>query len=104
MSFRMLVLITVIGLFGVLTALALRDVGYLGIFAVGFQSWAGAQVLADLAILAALGCLWMIEDGRARGISPWPFVIATLFTGSFGILSYLVARELRASAASRAPA
>ena len=104
MSPRMLVLITVIGLFGVLTALALGDVGYFGLFAPGLTTWGGAQVLVDLVILAGLGCLWMIEDGRARGISPWPFVIATLLAGSFGVLFYLVARELRANARSRAPA
>ena len=104
MSPRSLVLITVIGLFGVLSALALRDVGYLGIIAPHFQSWGGAQVLVDLVIVCALGCLWMIDDGRARGISPWPFVVVTLFAGSFGILFYLVARELRAKAGSRAMA
>ena len=93
---------SVIALFGVLSALALRDVGYFGIIAPHFQSWGGAQVIVDLVIVCALGCLWMIEDARARGISPWPFVVATVFTGSFGILFYLVARELRGSAGSRA--
>lgn len=98
MSARLLALIVVIGLFGVLSALALMDVGYLGIIAPHFQSWGAGQVLADLVILAVLGCLWMIEDGRARGINPWPFVIATLVAGSFGVLLYLVSRELRSGA------
>lgn len=95
MSTRLVVLLSVIGVFGVLTALALFEVGYVGLFTLALQSWAGTQVLVDLVIVAALGCLWMLEDGHARGISPWPFVVATVFLGSFGILGYLVVREMR---------
>jgi hypothetical protein len=94
----LIALIAVIGLFGVLTALALLDVGYFGIVAPHVQSWGGGQVFADLVILAVLACFWMVADGRARGINPWPFVIATFLLGSFGVLFYLVARELRAGA------
>lgn len=98
MSARLLALLVVIALFGALTAVALLDVGYLGIIAPHFQSWGAGQVFADLVILAVLGCLWMVADGRARGINPWPFVVVTLLAGSFGVLFYLVRRELRASA------
>jgi len=98
MSVRLILLIVVISLFAALSALALMDVGYLGIIAPHFQSWAAGQVLADLVILCALSCIWMLTDGRARGINPWPFIVATLFAGSFGVLGYLVLRELRAGA------
>lgn len=98
MSARLLLLIVVIGLFGALSAIALMDVGYLGIIEPHFQSWGAGQVLADLVILGVLGCVWMVADGRARGINPWPFVIATVFLGSFGVLFYLVLRELRSGA------
>jgi hypothetical protein len=98
MSPRLLALLLVIGLFGALTSVALMDVGYLGIFEPHFQSWGAAQVFADLVILALLGCFWMVADGRARGINPWPFVVATLFLGSFGVLFYLVLREVRQGA------
>jgi hypothetical protein len=104
MSARLLALFVVIGLFGALSVLALLDVGYLGIIAPHFQSWGGGQVFADLVILAVLGCVWMAEDGRARGINPWPYIALTVFTGSFGLLFYLVARELRSSAGRRASA
>lgn len=95
MSTRLLLLIVVIAAFGVLTALALMDVGYWGLIAPAFQSFGAGQVLADLVILAVLSCVWMVADGRARGINPWPFVIATALTGSFGVLFYLVLREVR---------
>jgi hypothetical protein len=98
MSARFLGLVAIIGLFGVLTATALMEVGYLGIIAPHFRSWGAGQVLADLVIMCTLGCLWMIPDARARGINPLPYVVVVLFAGSFGVLFYLVARELRAGA------
>ncbi len=105
MSARLLLLIAVIGLFGVLSALALLDVGYRGIIEPHFQTWGGAQVFVDLVILAVLACVWMVADARTRGISPWPFVVATLLTGSFGVLFYLVLREVRGRALlTRTPA
>jgi hypothetical protein len=91
------VLLLVIAAFGVLTALALTDVGYLGIIEPHFRSWGGAQVFFDLAIVAVLACLWMIGDARERRLSAWPFVLITLVGGSFGPLLYLVVRELRAT-------
>jgi hypothetical protein len=98
MSGRLIALLTVIVLFGALTAVALEDVGYFGILAPHFQSWGAGQVFADLVILCALGCGWMIADARERRINPWPFVAVTLFGGSFGVLFYLAVRELRATA------
>jgi len=95
MSVRSLLLVAVIGLFGVLSGLALMDVGVWGILAPHFQSWGGGQVFADLVILAVLACVWMVADGRARGINAWPFVIATMLLGSLGVLFYLVLRERR---------
>ena len=104
MSARLVALVAVIALFAALTVEALLDVGYLGIIAPHFQSWGAAQVLADLVIACTLAAIWMVDDGRARGINPWPFLVLTLFLGSFGVLFYLVARELRAPVARRVTA
>lgn len=93
MSTRLWFLFLVIAAFGVLSALALADVGYVGIIRPHFQSWGGGQVFTDLVILAVLGCVWMVADSRTSGITPWPFVAVTLIGGSFGVLFYLVARE-----------
>ncbi len=100
MSLRLLSLVLVLVLFGALSAVALADVGYFGILAPHFQSWGAAQVLADLVILALLGCAWMVQDARARGTAAWPYVLITLVGGSFGVLVYLLVRE---RAAGRAP-
>jgi uncharacterized membrane protein YqjE len=98
MSVRLLLLLLVTAAFGVLTAIALADVGYLGIFLPHFQAWGPAQVFADLVILAVLGCVWMVADSRESGIPAWPFVAVTLAAGSFGVLFYLIWREAKAAA------
>ena len=103
MSNRMIALLLVLAGFGVLTALALVDVGYLGILAPHFRSWGGAQVFIDLVILAVLTCFWMINDARERGLAAWPFVLITIVAGSFGPLLYLVVRELRSPLRRRSP-
>jgi hypothetical protein len=97
MSNRLIALTIVLVGFSALTAVALMNGGYLGILEPHFQSWGGAQVIVDLAIVALLACIWMARDARDRGLSAWPFVVITLFAGSFGPLLYLVTRELRAS-------
>lgn len=104
MNGRLIALIVVIAGFGVLTTLALEDVGYFGILAPHFQSWGGAQVFVDLTIACLLACIWMVNDARERGISAWPFIAITLVAGSFGPLLYLAMRELRVTARPRASA
>jgi hypothetical protein len=98
MSGRLIALFAVIVGFGALTVIALLDVGYIGIFEPQLRSWGAAQVLVDLVIVALLACIWMYHDARARGVSPWPFIVITLFAGAFGPLTYLVMRELRSPA------
>lgn len=97
MSARLVVLLVVLVLFGALSGMALLDVGYLGIIEPHFQSWGAGQVLADLVILAVLSCFWMHGDAPTRGLSAWPFIVLTLVAGSFGPLTYLLVRELRAA-------
>ena len=100
MTTRISILFAVIGAFGALTYFALGDVGYLGILEPHFRSWGAGQVFADLVIALMLACMWMVADGRNRGINPWPFVALTLAAGSFGPLAYLVVRELKGPGAA----
>ena len=89
---RTLVLVT-LALFGALSAVALWQHGYVGLFEQAFASWAGLQVLADLAIALVLVMVWMWRDARATGRNAWPWLIATLALGSFGPLGYLLTRD-----------
>jgi hypothetical protein len=86
---RSLLLITLV-LFGALSAAALWQHGYLGIFALHFQTFGGAQVLADLVIALVLVMTWMWRDAKATGRNVWPWIVATLALGSFGPLVYLL--------------
>ena len=76
--------------FGGVTAVALKDHGYVGIFAFHFTSSAGIQVILDLVIVCVLAILWMVEDARRSGRTAWPYVLITLALGSFGPLLYLL--------------
>jgi len=89
---RALLVVTLI-LFGALSAAAVAQHGYFGIFALPFQTLAGAQVLADLVIALTLVLVWMWKDARATGRNAWPWIIATLALGSFGPLVYLLTRK-----------
>lgn len=98
MSARLIALIAVILAFGALTAEALMETGYFGIFTMHMQSFAGMQVLTDLVIVCVLAIIWMLNDAKTSGVNPWPFIVVTLAAGSFGPLFYLVAREVKAGA------
>lgn len=93
---RSLIVFTLI-LFGALSAIALWQSGYWGILAPHFQSFGEGQVLADLVIALSLVMVWMWRDAKATGRNPWPWIVATLTTGSFGPLFYLLTRKSAAA-------
>jgi uncharacterized membrane protein len=95
---RTLVVITLV-LFAVLSAAALWQHGYFGIFALHFRSYGGAQVLADLVIALMLVLVWMWHDAKANGRNIWPWIAVTLAFGSFGPLLYLLTRKSSAKPA-----
>jgi RsiW-degrading membrane proteinase PrsW (M82 family) len=86
---RSLALIIVVP-FALLTAYAVAQVGYIGIFDYHRHSPAGWQVFTDLVIALVLVLSWLIPEARRAGHNPWPWVVVTLFLGSFGPLLYLV--------------
>ena len=76
---------------GAVTAYALVTEGIGGLFHHLAQPgpW-GLQVVTDLVVALVIGLVWMWRDARTRGISPVPYVVLTLATGSFGLLVYLL--------------
>lgn len=89
---RTLVVVTLV-LFGALSAVALWQHGYLGLFEQSLASWAGRQVLADLVIALTLVIVWIWRDAKATGRNAWPWIATTLALGSFGPLGYLLTRR-----------
>lgn len=89
---RTLLVITLI-LFGGITIVALREGGLWGIIELHIKSFGGVQVFADLVIALTLAMVWIWHDARATGRNPWVWIVATLATGSFGPLVYLLTRK-----------
>jgi len=89
---RTLILIT-LALFGALSAIAMKQFGYLGIFMSPLENMASLQIFADLLIALTLVMIWMWRDAKASGRNIWPWIVATLTTGSFGPLLYLLTRK-----------
>ncbi|BCX67664.1 DUF2834 domain-containing protein [Pseudomonas izuensis] len=53
------------------------------------------QVVIDLYLMAALACLWMINDTRSRGgswLGALPYLLLTLIFVSIGPLLYIVVK------------
>lgn len=90
------ILLLLLAPFTVLSVFAMRDHGYWGIIAPHFRSTGAGQVFADLVIALTLVMTWMWRDARSNGRNPWPWIVATLITGSFGPLVYLLTRPAAA--------
>jgi hypothetical protein len=97
-------LIVVLAAFSALTARALYVHGLWGLFEPLLTTWAGLQVLVDLAIALSLFVVWMWRDAQASGRNPWPWLVLTLAAGSIGPLLYLVTTTKTAGASSLAKA
>jgi hypothetical protein len=97
MNRKQIVLAVVLADFAVLTAYAVWQTGYVGLFELALSSWGAAQIFFDLLIALTLVLTWMMRDARERGISFLPYLLLTLALGSIGPLVYLIRRESRAT-------
>ena len=80
--------------FTLLSVYAVSQVGYWGIFEYHLHSPAGWQVIVDLVIACVLLLSWIIPEAKREGRNPWPFVVITLFLGSFCPLLYLITKKV----------
>lgn len=87
-------LMIVLFAFGLYSAYAVAEIGYVGIFA-SHAHIAGLQVLADLVIALSLVMAWMVHDASIHGRRVWPFILCTLAFGSIGPLLYLLVGRAR---------
>lgn len=90
LSLGKIVILIVLLLFSVLTAVALRDHGFVGIFMQELRNFGTMQVLADLVIALSLALVWIWFDSRKTKRLFWPWLLLTLTIGSFGPLLYLL--------------
>ena len=85
-------LVSVLVAFGGFSTWVMWQVGYSGIWLAGLDNPASLQILLDLVIACTLICTWMYQDAKSRGIKPYPWIIATLFSGTLAPLVYLIVR------------
>ena len=85
-------LIGVILAFGTFTVIAGIEHGAMGFLEKTVDNTATLQVLIDLSIVATLALIWMYRDSRTSGTPFAPYLLLTLFAGSFGPLGYLLHR------------
>jgi hypothetical protein len=51
------------------------------------------QIYADLVIAIGVISVWIHRDASARGLNPWPWIVASFIVGMFGPLAYLLTRR-----------
>ena len=78
--------------------------GYLAFFTLPWSHAIWTQEFLDLCIALFLVCSWIVVDGRERGATVWPYLVATPLLGSIAPLTYLAMRSSATSAADEAPA
>ncbi|MEJ7728527.1 MAG: hypothetical protein WKG00_04870 [Polyangiaceae bacterium] len=71
----------------------------LGLLRILREPW-GAQVALDLVVSLSVAWAFIARDARFRGVSRWPWLVATLFLGSPVVLLFLLVHG-RNAAASR---
>lgn len=91
MQRRILLGVTVV--FSGLSAAALWQHGYWGMWQALLQSLATLQGLADLVLALGMVLVWVWHDARRSGRLFWPYLVLTLASGSFGPLLYLWLRK-----------
>jgi hypothetical protein len=70
------------------TAFTVGDLSDLARYVRGLGVW-GTLATIDLLLALVVGLAWMWRDARAKQLSPYPYLLLTLATGSLGLLLYL---------------
>ncbi len=92
MNGKQIALSVVLADFAALTAYAVYQYGYLGVFAILMANSATWLAIVDLTIALTMVLAWMWNDARERGTSFVPYAVLTLVFGSVGPLLYLIRR------------
>jgi len=89
--------------FAAYTAIVIVDYGVIGFVEAVSDNTAVIQVGLDLVIAIAIALGFVYGDARRRGLPFVPYLIATVFLGSIGLLAYLFHRTLARRATSVDP-
>lgn len=87
---------TILLAFGAFSIWVIGTHGYFGYLTSARNDHWTLQLLIDLTLSLVIANAWVVTDARRRGISPWPYVIATPVVGSLAIGVYLIRRAFAA--------
>jgi len=99
---KALVAAAILAAFSAYSLWVIDGYGYTGFLSLAAREPWGLQMLLDLVLACSFAMGWMVQDARKHSIRTWPFLIATLFLGSVGLLGYVVWRGFTTSGATRA--
>jgi hypothetical protein len=83
----------VLAVFLAASAYVVYACGLKGVLTLMTDNGVALLLSADLMIALTLVSIWIWNDARDRGLSPMPYMVLTLLTGSAGPLLYLIRRE-----------
>lgn len=92
MNAKQVSVVLVLVAFSALSVVPVYHYGYVGTFRLSLANSATIQVSTDLVIALTLVLIWMWQDSREREIPFVPYLLITVFAGSFGPLLYLLRR------------
>jgi hypothetical protein len=78
--------------FSALTAYAVYQYGFVGVYEIVFSNAVTITLFADLCIALTMVLAWMWRDARDRGWNVVPYALLLLAFGSVGPLLYLMRR------------
>jgi hypothetical protein len=93
MSWKLIGLLLVLADFSALSAYAVYQYGFVGVFELALANVATVTLFADLVISLSLIAVWMVQDARSRGTAYVPYLVIMALAGSIGPLLYLIRRE-----------
>ncbi len=79
--------------FTLLTFLAVKDYGFIGIFKEIFKNFATIQVFIDLIIATIFILVWIWKDSKKNNRNFLIWLIITLIFGSFGPFLYIISSK-----------
>ena len=80
--------------FTTFTAVVLFDFGIIGFMEAAVANGATTQVSLDLILSIVIALSFIRGDARRMGLPYWPYVAATVLTGSIGLLAYVIHRTV----------
>jgi hypothetical protein len=81
--------------FVVFTVVVLADYGLVGFIEAAVANGAVTQVSIDLVLSIVIALSFIRIDASRAGLPYWPYLLATIATGSIGLLAYLIHRTWR---------